>query len=62
MGIPREIDLTKPKLKWQWLLALFIIVIALVLVVGIGFWIANKVKDTVAGPKGSKRRSEERRI
>ena len=62
MPIPREIDLTKPKLQWQWLLALLVIVICLAIVVGFGLWIGNKVKTAVAGPGGSKRRIEERRI
>uniref|UniRef100_A0A6M3Y0E3 Uncharacterized protein n=1 Tax=viral metagenome TaxID=1070528 RepID=A0A6M3Y0E3_9ZZZZ len=62
MPIPREIDLTKPKLSWQWLLALLAIVIVLAIVVSLAFWIANKVKTVVAGPKGSQRRAEERRI
>ena len=62
MPIPREIDLTKPKLSWQWILALLVIVIVLAIVVGFGIWIANKVKTAVAGPGASQRRIEERRI
>lgn len=62
MPIPREIDLTKPKLSWQWILALLVIVIVLAVVVGFGFWVAGKVKTAVAGPAGSQRRVEEARI
>ena len=62
MPIPREIDLSKPKLSGQWLLAFFVIVIVLALIVGLALWVSNAVKTAVAGPAGSKRRLEERRI
>lgn len=60
--LAKSIDLTKPQLTWRYLLLLFVVIVVLVLTVGLAIWVSGKLKTAVAGPAGSKRRIEERRI
>lgn len=62
MPIVKPVDLTKPSLDWRWLLSFVLIMIVLLILFGFAMWVKGQVVGAVAGPKGSKRRLEERKI